>query len=149
VEGAVAAADRAASLRFHVACTLRRNESRATAEAMLADGVDVVVMVAPHRRRVEVVTSAPARARLSNAACAEAVEIMLPSFRRGDWIAGIDLGLAALAERATPPTHGASGADHAGPPPTATQEWSGRPTGPVPLVIADLRPVRPNLIPPI
>lgn len=68
----------------------------------------VAIIVAPNQHRVEIVTSDQARERLSDEACARAIEIMLPAFRNGDWMAGLELGLAAITEEA------GEGVDHGG-----------------------------------
>ena len=88
-------------------------DPRAGAERLfLAAGLDarpaVLVLVAPARRQVEVVTSPSVRERVPDAACERAVSTMVELFRTGEIADGIVSGIRLLADAAGP---GLSAAD--------------------------------------
>lgn len=62
----------------------------------------VLVLVAPDRRRVDVVTAPQVRERVGDEACARAIEAMTPHLAKGKWVDGIARGLDVLVEAAGP-----------------------------------------------
>lgn len=107
LEVAVESAERISGLQFLVYLGSPKGDPHRAAEQMLvalgyASVPGVVLLVAPRKRHVEVVTSPAGRERVSDEACQRSVDIMLPAFRQRDWIAGLELGLASLAEEAGP-----------------------------------------------
>ena len=116
IAAAVADAERATGLEICVAvCKPGPESTRAQAERAfdrlgLTQRPAVFVIVLPRARKVEVVTSAVARSRLSDEDCAAAVNAMVVRFADGDIAGGVTQGLAVLADRAGP---GESAADQA------------------------------------
>jgi uncharacterized membrane protein YgcG len=62
----------------------------------------VLVLVAPPRRQVEVVTAPTARSRISDEDAAEAVAVMTEAFSRGQLLPGLLSGLDLLVTSAGP-----------------------------------------------
>lgn len=116
IAAAAAVAERATGLEMCVAvCKPGAESTRAQSERAfdrlgLTARPAVLVAVLPRARKVEVVTSALARARLSDDDCAAAVAVMVERFAEGDIAGGVTQGLAVLAERAGA---GESGTDQA------------------------------------
>ncbi len=106
VAAAVAAAEAHTGLEIClVVCRPRPESTRTQAERAfrrlgLTNRPAVLVMVLPRARKVEVLTSTDARARLSDEDCAVAVDAMVESFGAGDLAGGIEAGLAVVAYRA-------------------------------------------------
>jgi len=87
--------------------------AHAAAAAMLArltgpEEETVLIAVAPEQRQVQVVTSAHARHRLPDQACALATLSMTTNFAVGDLTGGLITGLRMLADATLPalPEHG-------------------------------------------
>lgn len=107
VDKAVVEAERRTGLQFCVYLGPSEGDPHAQAERMfveagLAERPAVLLLVAPNRRRVEVVTAAGVRERLTDEACAQAIEAMTPHFAAGDYADGLVVGLRRLAESAGP-----------------------------------------------
>jgi uncharacterized membrane protein len=107
VEAAVARAERATGLQFLTYLGPGGDDPAAAAHALLtqqgyASVPAVVVFVAPDNRSVQIVTSEGGRQRVSDEACARAVEVMVPLFKKGKWIDGIEQGIALIAAEAGP-----------------------------------------------
>lgn len=64
----------------------------------------ILLLVAPEARRVEVVTSAETRRRVSDRTCAEAVDDMTRHFERADIAGGIVAGIERLRAAVGPPS---------------------------------------------
>ena len=62
----------------------------------------VLLLVAPDRRRVEIVTAPAVRDRLPDEDCASAIGVMTPSFAEGRFVDGLVEGLRHLADKAGP-----------------------------------------------
>ncbi|HVE93321.1 MAG TPA: TPM domain-containing protein [Acidimicrobiales bacterium] len=103
---AVAAAERDTGLEMCVAVckpgaeSTRTQAERAFRRLELPSRPAVLVIVLPRARKVEVVTSAVARTRLSDDDCAAAVAVMVDRFAENDIAGGVEAGLVALATRA-------------------------------------------------
>ncbi len=85
---------------------LREEGERALAR--LADGRQVgavLVVVDPGGRRLEILTTATARRRLTDSQCALAALSMTTSFGVGDVVGGLVNGLRMLADGAAAPEH--------------------------------------------
>lgn len=109
VEDAVRDAESSTGLQFCVYFGPAGDDSRAHAErafvnAGLHERPAVLVLVAPDAHRVEVVTAPDARDRLTDEECRAAIAEMTPYFARNDFVAGLVVGLAELAERTGPGT---------------------------------------------
>lgn len=107
IEQAVDRAETTTGLQLCVYLGPGQEDSRAQAEAMFVQAglharPAVLVLVAPDRRRVEVVTAPAVRSRVDDDACAAAVEDMTARFAGGDLAGGIEAGLARLVEAAGP-----------------------------------------------
>jgi uncharacterized membrane protein YgcG len=112
VEAAVRGAEAATGLQFCVYLGPGSEDARAQAESLFVEAglhhrPSVLLLVAPDRRRVEVVTAPPARSRLTDEACARAIEVMTPLLAEGRYVDGIVRGIGRLAEEAgAGPPHG-------------------------------------------
>lgn len=119
VDEAVAAARRQSGLAFSVyvgdpadgadAGSDTAGAKREAAERLFASVAGqhenaVLVMVAPGRRYLEIVTAPAVRERLSDRACALATLSMTSSFSGGDLVGGIVSGLRMLADAAVAPS---------------------------------------------
>ncbi|HYZ90787.1 MAG TPA: TPM domain-containing protein [Actinomycetota bacterium] len=109
VDNAVRDAERTTGLQFCVYLGRAEGDPRAHAETVFAaaglqERPSVLLLVAPDRRRVEIVTAPAARERLPDEDCAAAIEEMTPSFAEGRYADGLVAGLAKLAELAGPGT---------------------------------------------
>jgi hypothetical protein len=98
-------------LRFSIYIGDLGADSQATARDLhdkLADaGVDsVLIAVDPGHRKVDIVTGAEARIRLSDRDCDLAVIGMIASFKESDLIGGLLSGLRTLSDRAGQPSTG-------------------------------------------
>ncbi|MGH2759371.1 MAG: DUF5130 family protein [Actinomycetota bacterium] len=71
-------------------------------EAGLHERPSVLLLVAPDRRQVEIVTAPPVRDRLPDEACARAIQTMTPLFATGRFVDGLIEGLRRLADEAGP-----------------------------------------------
>jgi uncharacterized membrane protein YgcG len=83
-------------------------DPRAQARAMLHElGHDlspaVLILVAPERRHLEIVTSPAAQHRLTDRQAALVAASMAASFAVGDYVGGICTGVAMIAQYAGPP----------------------------------------------
>lgn len=111
VEAAVDTAEDATGMQFLVYIGRSKHDTRKHAERLLmkqglADHRGILLLVSPHRRAVELVTSAEAQARINNDEAKKVIDIMVPAFRQGDWVSGVELGLSALVEAAGPMPEG-------------------------------------------
>jgi uncharacterized membrane protein YgcG len=107
VEAAVHAAEQSTGLQFLVYLGASARDTKRHAQKVLVhhgyhEKPGILLFVVPKRRKVEVVTSESARSRISDDQANRSVEIMVPALSRGDWVAGIELGISALAEDAGP-----------------------------------------------
>lgn len=107
IAAAVDSAEEATGLQFLVYIGRSRRDTRKHAEKLLVnkglvDHRGVLLLVSPKRRAVELVTSPEARARVSDDAAKNIVDMMIPALRKGDWVTGLELGLSALSEAAGP-----------------------------------------------
>jgi uncharacterized membrane protein YgcG len=107
IEAAVQKAESHTGMQFLIYLGKSKRDTRAHAEKVLTGQgyhqlQGVLIFISPHRRALEVVTSEAARNRISDEQAQRAVDIMLPAMRQSDWVSGIELGLAALAEDAGP-----------------------------------------------
>jgi uncharacterized membrane protein len=101
-------AEELTGLQFAVYLGPTSDDYRAEAAAMLADlgHTDVpavLLVVAPEQRRLEIVTSPAARARISDRHVALAAASMTASFAVGDVVGGVCVGVQMLARYAGPP----------------------------------------------
>lgn len=80
----------------------RAHAERLFVQAGLQERPSVLLLVAPDRRRVEIVTAPAIRERLSDEACARAIEVMTPLFAQGRFVDGLIDGLRRLADEAGP-----------------------------------------------
>ncbi len=108
---AVDQAENDTGLQFAVYLGPAADDSRAQAEAMFAAlGFEtlpaVLLLIAPDQRRLEIVTSAAAKERISDRNAALVATSMTASFAVGDIVGGICLGLAMLAQYAGPAGEG-------------------------------------------
>jgi uncharacterized membrane protein len=108
---AVDLAENETGLQFAVYIGPAGEDSRAHAEAMFAElgftsRPAVLLLIAPEQRRLEIVTSAAAKRRISDRNAALVATSMTASFAVGDIVGGICVGLAMLAEYAGPPPSG-------------------------------------------
>lgn len=83
------------------------HDARARAESLFVEAglherPSVLLLVAPDKRQVEVVTAPPVRDRLPDEACARAIEEMTPLFADGRFADGLVTGLRRLADEAGP-----------------------------------------------
>lgn len=114
VDEAVRAAEEKTGLQFCVYLGTAPGDAREHAEnlfvqAGLHERPAVLLLVAPDLRRVEVVTAEPVRDRLTDEACARAIDDMTPLFAEGRFVDGLVRGVAKLAEEAGPPSGGPVG----------------------------------------
>jgi uncharacterized membrane protein YgcG len=112
VERAVDEAENTTGLQFCVYLGDTEGDPRAHAETLFVEAglhtrPAVLLLVAPNRRRVELVTAPEARSRVDDDTCALAVGTMTRQFARGDiaggLVAGLDLLAAAAGAAPTPP----------------------------------------------
>lgn len=92
---AVHHAEERTGLQFAVFLGPAGDDVRAHAQSLFLEAApDVLLVVAPDQRRVEIVTSASARDRVPDAACDDALAAMRPLLRTGayDWalVAALD-----------------------------------------------------------
>ena len=107
------AAEQATGLQICVYLGPTEDDARAHAERIFVDAglharPAVLLLVAPSERRVEIVTAAAVRDRISDQACQAAIEAMTVDFKAGDFAGGISTGVAHLATVAGPGTAPAS-----------------------------------------
>jgi uncharacterized membrane protein len=107
VQAAVADAEDHTGLEITVYLGDAGDDARARAEQMfVASGSHarpaVLVLVAPAARRVEIVTAPAVRSRVTDEACAHAVDRMVECFRDGRIDEGIVVGLEELKRAAGP-----------------------------------------------
>jgi uncharacterized membrane protein YgcG len=104
IERAVRHADAASGLHFSVYVGAADSETRPFANRLLEQLDDpansVLVYVDPAGRRLEVVTGANARRRVSDAECGLAALTMQASFAAGDLTGGIVTGVQQLGDHA-------------------------------------------------
>jgi hypothetical protein len=121
VERARKQAEQETGMRFFVRIGPFSMEPRLEAERLLTNLIDqphdaaVLILLGPEERRLEVMTTASAKRRLSDSAVGLAVLAMTSSFGVGDLVGGLMNGLRQLADAAG---HADSG--------TATRRESGR-----------------------
>jgi uncharacterized membrane protein YgcG len=116
IEGAVREAEAQTGLQFCVYLgpapdATRSAAERAFQEAGLHERPAVLLLVSPQQRRVEIITAPHARERLTDEECAAALTEMTPYFARNEFIEGLLVGLAELAERTGPGTAPDDGPD--------------------------------------
>lgn len=104
---AVNHAEQTTGVEFCVYLGPAGEDSRAHAEAMFAtSGLHtrpaILLLVAPDARRVEVVTSPEIRQRVTDGACADAIEAMTSCFARSDLAGGVAAGIERLQTAAGP-----------------------------------------------
>jgi uncharacterized membrane protein YgcG len=109
VDRAVRDAEAKTGLQFCVYLGTAEGEPREHAESLfvragLHERPSVLLLVAPDHRRVEIVTAPAVRDRLSDLACAEAIDAMTPVFADGRYVDGLVVGLGRLADAAGPGT---------------------------------------------
>jgi uncharacterized membrane protein YgcG len=109
VARAVDAAEEATGLQICVYLGPVEEDARTHAERMfVAAGLHtrpaVLLLVAPSRRRVEIVTAPDARIRLDDAAAARCIGEMTPRLAAGDLAGGIVAGVERLVSEAGPGT---------------------------------------------
>jgi len=107
VEQAVHAAELRTGLQICVYLGPSDEDARAHAESLFVErGLHtrpaVLILVAPEVRRVEVVTAAAARERVSDTAAQEVVDRMTARFADGDLVGGLIAGVEHLANAAGP-----------------------------------------------
>ena len=112
IDEAVREAERETGLQFCVYLGPAGEDTRAHAEsafvkAGLVERPAVLLLVSPEQRKVEIVTAPPARERLPDHECAEALQEMTPYFAREEFVEGLLVGVRELTQRAeagpTPP----------------------------------------------
>ena len=105
IDAAVARAEAHTGLQFCVYLGRVEGSERDFAASMLLDrGVDILVLVAPKQRSVEVVVAPEARERVSDDHARAAVDLMVSDFASGRLASGLITGLRELAARAGPGT---------------------------------------------
>ncbi len=105
LERAAVAASGQTGIRFYLRVGPAEGDATAAAGRLLAglarpEEEAVLVFVAPAERVVEIVTTAAARRRLTDKACALAALSMTTSFAAGDLVGGIVNGVRMLADAA-------------------------------------------------
>lgn len=80
----------------------RAQAERLFVQAGLNERPSVLLLVAPDRRRVEIVTAPAIGYRLTDQACVRAIETMTPLFAQGRFVDGLVDGLRRLADEAGP-----------------------------------------------
>lgn len=116
IDEAVKAAEAATGLQFCVYLGPGHDDERAHAESLFVEAglherPAVLLLVAPDRHHVEIVTAEVIRQRLTDDACARAIEAMTPLFASGRYVDGLVLGLGRLAQEAGPGAPGAGATD--------------------------------------
>jgi uncharacterized membrane protein YgcG len=116
VDAAVHSAEEKTGLQFCVYLGRAEDDPRAHAESLfvqagLHERPAVLLLVAPDHRRVEVVTAAEIRERLSDEACARAIDAMTPLFAEGRFVDGLVVGIGRLADEAGPSSGESRGPD--------------------------------------
>jgi uncharacterized membrane protein YgcG len=114
IDRAVVAAEERTGLQFCVYLGPAAADARAHAEQLFVDAglherPAVLLLVAPDHRRVEVVTAPDVKARLTDEACARAIDGMTPLFAQSRFVDGLSTGIGTLADEAGPGQ--ATGAD--------------------------------------
>ena len=96
VRNAVEAAEHVTGLQFDIYLGPTRGYHRLLAERLFAAAGDpaVLIVVATTARRVEILTADEVRSRVSDEACAEAIELMRPFLPKRSW----DRALVACLE---------------------------------------------------
>jgi uncharacterized membrane protein YgcG len=107
IDRAVGAAEARTGLQFCVYLGPGDADARMHAEKLFVDSglherPAVLLLVAPDHRRVEVVTAPDIKARLTDQACARAIEAMTPLFAGGRFVDGLTSGIGKLADEAGP-----------------------------------------------
>lgn len=108
IRRAVDAAEALTGIQFCVIlCRPTKDDPRAQAERRFAslslrDRPGVLLMVITRRRRIEILTSAAAHSRITDAACEKALGGIVAAFRRNELIEGLEQGIADLAAAAGP-----------------------------------------------
>jgi uncharacterized membrane protein YgcG len=105
VDLAVQDAEQRAGLQFCVYLGKASEDPRQHAESLfVAAGLHerpaVLILVAPDRHKVEIVTAPDARERIPDEACALAIEEMTPLLAEGRYDAALITGLRRLADEA-------------------------------------------------
>jgi len=109
VDRAVREAEDHTGLQFCIYLGPAEGDAHARAESLFVEAglherPAVLVLVAPDRRRVEVITAPAVRDRLTDDAAARAIEEMTPYFAEGRYVFGLVSGLRRLADEAGPGT---------------------------------------------
>lgn len=104
-------AERTTGTQFCVYLGPTTEDPRAHAEAMFEEAKlhtrpAILVLVAPEGKRVEVVTSAEMRSRVSDRTCSEVIEAMAGYFARSDIAGGIVAGIQQLETAVGPSSEG-------------------------------------------
>ena len=104
VRRAVHDAEEHTGLQFAVYLGPAEQDPRELAERLFSESAqpDVLVMVATTARHVEILTAPAVRDRVTDEACAEAIEVMRPHLRRRRWDRALRTGVAHLADAAGP-----------------------------------------------
>lgn len=99
VRRAVHGAEERTGLQFAVYLGPTDDDPRAIAERLFADNhePDVLLLVATTVRRVEILTAPNVRDRVTDVACARAIELMRPHLRRRRWDRALTTGIDHLA----------------------------------------------------
>jgi len=109
IDRAVAGAEAKTGLQFCVYLGPSHEQTRGHAEALFVDAglheqPAVLIHVAPDHRKVEIVTAASVRERVSDDACRRAIDEMTRHFAEDHFVDGLLAGVAYLAEAAGPGT---------------------------------------------
>ncbi len=105
LDNAIEAAEDKTGLEFCVYLGPTDVDARARAESLFVEAglherPAVLLLVAPDRRRVEIITAPAVRDRLPDAECARAIGEMTPAFAGGRFVDGLIAGLRLLADAA-------------------------------------------------
>lgn len=115
VNVAVSKAEEFTGLEFCVIIGAKPNEDprheaeRAFHKANMHERPSVLVMITPSARTLEVVVAHELADRMTDSACAEAVQLMTGVFATGDIVGGLERGIGLLAQRAGARSDGAHG----------------------------------------
>lgn len=107
VDRAVREAELQTGLQFCVYLGPGHEDPRAHAESLFVEAglhqrPAVLLLVAPDRRRVEIVTAPAVRERLPDEGCARAINVMTPLFAQDRFVDGLVAGVRRLADEAGP-----------------------------------------------
>jgi uncharacterized membrane protein YgcG len=116
VDLAVRGAEERTGLQFCIYLGPAQGDPREHAEALFVEArlherPAVLLLVAPDRKRVEIVTAPAVRERIPDEACAAVIKEITPAFAQGRLVDGLLTGVDLLAEKAGPSKGGPGGAD--------------------------------------